>query len=77
MKTRASCLIVSLCFLVFTPGCSYYSGVSKKGRNIYLSGGTRMLLFETHWIKRCREKGKDRLLCEKLKVEDGWNIPAR
>ena len=59
--------ILAPLLLMFNNGCSVYSGVSKSGTTVYLTGYTHFLMFASHWVKRCVE-GPTELSCTELDV---------
>jgi len=60
--------------MVLAAGCTAYTSASKAGKNVYVTGQTSFLVFQSSWIKRCIESGSV-LVCQELDVESG-NAPV-
>ena len=72
MKCRG--FILAVMAIVLT-SCYSYSGISKFGKHVYVSGQTSILIFHSFWLKRCYETEKE-LYCTNLEIKDNYiNVP--
>lgn len=72
MKALVATLAL-LCAGVLSAGCVSYSGISRHGDAIYITGATTFLIFSEHWVKKCTPgplEGSEALTCHQLEVTD-------